>query len=210
MWKLAFLVYCERKESLGHHPVSCVCAQSCPSLDDAMDCSPPGSSVYEISQSRILEWVAISSSRGSFWPTDQGIHVSSISCIAGGFFTSEPLGKPVSLHILPKFTYVRTALFRLVRLYTCLMYWLYNYSVSFMMCTEHWSLQLAWHDLLLQTLGMARSFQPWHLSWNITYSEKHSLTSSRDTPPPPLPSKLVCTVLIVSRFIYSCIIYLLP
>ena len=30
-----------------------------------MDCSPPGSSVHGISQSRILEWVAISSSRGS-------------------------------------------------------------------------------------------------------------------------------------------------
>ena len=42
-----------------------VCAQSCPILCDLMDCSPPGSSVHEISQARLLEWVAISSSRGS-------------------------------------------------------------------------------------------------------------------------------------------------
>ena len=43
-----------------------------------MDCSPPGSSVHGISQARILEWVAISSSRGSSWPRDQ----TPISCIS--------------------------------------------------------------------------------------------------------------------------------
>ena len=42
--------------------------QSCPTLCDPMDCSPPGSSVHEIFQSRILEWVAISFSRGSSLP----------------------------------------------------------------------------------------------------------------------------------------------
>ena len=35
-----------------------------------MDCSPPGSSLHGISQARILEWVAISLSRGSSWPRD--------------------------------------------------------------------------------------------------------------------------------------------
>ena len=83
------------------------------------------------------------------------------------------------------------------------MYWLYNSSMSFMMCKEHWSLQFAWHDLLLQTVCMASSFQPWGLSWNITYSEKHSLTSSRYTPPPPLPSKLLCTVLFPDLFTHA-------
>ena len=39
--------------------------QSCPTLCNPMDCSPPGSSVHGIFQARILEWVAISSSRGS-------------------------------------------------------------------------------------------------------------------------------------------------
>ena len=40
-------------------------AQSCPIFGDPMDCSPPGSSVHGIFQARILEWVAMSFSRGS-------------------------------------------------------------------------------------------------------------------------------------------------
>ena len=39
--------------------------QSCLTLHDPMDCSPPGSSVHGILQARILEWVAMPSSRGS-------------------------------------------------------------------------------------------------------------------------------------------------
>ena len=39
--------------------------QSCPTLCNPMDCSPPGSSVHGILQARILEWVAISFFRGS-------------------------------------------------------------------------------------------------------------------------------------------------
>ena len=42
-----------------------VCDQSCPTLCNPMDNSPPGSSVHGIFQARILKWVAISSSRGS-------------------------------------------------------------------------------------------------------------------------------------------------
>ena len=64
-------------------------------LCDPMDCSPPGSSVHGILQARILEWVAIPSSRGSSWPRDQ-THISWLSCIAGGFSTTEPPGKPQS------------------------------------------------------------------------------------------------------------------
>ena len=41
-------------------------AQSCPTLRDPVDCSPPGSSAHEILQARTLEWVAISFSRGIF------------------------------------------------------------------------------------------------------------------------------------------------
>ena len=43
-------------------------AQLCLTLCDPMDCSPPGSSVHGILQARILEWVAITFSRGSFHP----------------------------------------------------------------------------------------------------------------------------------------------
>ena len=49
----------------------CLVAKSCPTLCNPMDFSPPGSSVHGISQTRILEWVAISFSRGSSWPRDQ-------------------------------------------------------------------------------------------------------------------------------------------
>ena len=62
-------------------------AQLCPILCDPMNCNPPDSSVHGISQSKILEWVAISFSRDSSWPRDQ----SCVSCIAGRFFTTEPL-----------------------------------------------------------------------------------------------------------------------
>ena len=46
-------------------------AQSCPTLCDPTDCSLPGSSIRGVSQARILEWVAISSSRESSLPRDQ-------------------------------------------------------------------------------------------------------------------------------------------
>ena len=58
----------------------CSVTQSCPTLCDPMDCNPPGSSVHGIVQARTLEWVAISSPRGSSWPKDW-THVSCISCI---------------------------------------------------------------------------------------------------------------------------------
>ena len=55
-------------------------------LCDLMNCSLPGSCVHGILQTRILEWVAISSSRGSSWPRDR-TRVSYVSCIAGRLFT---------------------------------------------------------------------------------------------------------------------------
>ena len=67
-------------------------AQSCPSLCNPMDCSLPASSVNVILQARILEWVAMLSSRGSSLPRDW-IWVSWVFCIAGGFFTTQPPGK---------------------------------------------------------------------------------------------------------------------
>ena len=67
--------------------------QPCLTLCDPMDCSPPGSSAHWILQARILEWVAMPSSRGSTRPRDQ-THVSCSSCIAGGFLIAEPPGKP--------------------------------------------------------------------------------------------------------------------
>ena len=57
-------------------------AQSCPTLCDLVDCSPPGSSTHGILQARILEWLAISFSRGSSQPRDQ----THVSCLAGRCF----------------------------------------------------------------------------------------------------------------------------
>ena len=57
-------------------------AQSCLTLCDPVDCSPPGSSVHGILQTRILEWVAISFSRGSSQPRDW----TQVSRIAGRRF----------------------------------------------------------------------------------------------------------------------------
>ena len=57
-------------------------AQSCPTLCDLMDCSPPGSSVHGISHARILEWVAIPFSRGL---PDSGIEPGP-QALTGRFF----------------------------------------------------------------------------------------------------------------------------
>jgi len=54
--------------------------QLCPALCDPMDCSPPGSSVHGTLQAGILEWVAISFSRGSSHSRDQTL-ISCISCV---------------------------------------------------------------------------------------------------------------------------------
>ena len=63
--------------------VLCLVTQLCPTLFSPMDCSPPVSSVHMIHQARILEWVAMTSSRGSSQPRDQ----TQVSHIAGRFFT---------------------------------------------------------------------------------------------------------------------------
>ena len=72
---------------------NCSVAQSCLTLYDPMDCSPPGSSVHGISRARLLEWVAISFSWGSSQPKDQ----TCVSTLAKLFFTTEPPGKPAVL-----------------------------------------------------------------------------------------------------------------
>ena len=72
----AWLGMCVRAKSL----------HSCPTPYDPMDCSLPGSSVHGILQSRILEWVAMPSSRGS---SDPGIKPTSLMspALVAGFFT---------------------------------------------------------------------------------------------------------------------------
>ena len=79
---------------------------SCSILSDSlrpMDCSPPGSLVRGILQARILEWVAVPSSRGSSQSRDQ----TQVACTAGRFFTVWATRKaqtPGKLNDLPKDT----------------------------------------------------------------------------------------------------------
>ena len=69
---------CFRTDACPQTNKGSVCAQSCPTLCDLRDCSPPGSSVHGILQARILERVAMPSSRASSPPRD-GTHVSYVS-----------------------------------------------------------------------------------------------------------------------------------
>ena len=62
----------------------CEVAQSCPALCDPMDCGLPGSTLHGILQARVLEWVAISFSRGSSQPRNR----TQVFHIAGRFFAS--------------------------------------------------------------------------------------------------------------------------
>ena len=69
----------------------CVCVLShVQFFCNPMDCSPSGSSLHGISQARILEWVAISSPRGTSQPRDW-THVSCISCMQVSSFTTKPV-----------------------------------------------------------------------------------------------------------------------
>ena len=65
--------------------------QSCPTLGNPIDGSPPGSPIPGILQARTLEWVTMPFSRGSSQLRD-GTHIVSPT-LAGGFFTTAPLGK---------------------------------------------------------------------------------------------------------------------
>ena len=74
-------------------PLMCVhILKSCLTLCDPIGYSPPGSSGHGISQARILEWVAISFSRGPWRPRDRN-HTTCVSCLVGRFFTSWAIGE---------------------------------------------------------------------------------------------------------------------
>ena len=68
--------------------------QSCPILCDPMDCSLWGSSIHGIFQARVLDWVAVSFSRGSHWPKDW-TQVSSIASCLSHQGSSSYKGSPV-------------------------------------------------------------------------------------------------------------------
>ena len=69
--------------------------KSSPDSCNPMDWSLTGSSIHRIFQARILEWSAISCSRGSSWPRDR----TRVSCTAGRFFTNWATGQGSHLSI---------------------------------------------------------------------------------------------------------------
>ena len=91
----AFQVILQNKILGSARCLHCVCAQSYPTLCNPMDCSPPGSSVHGISQAGILEWVAISFSRGSSQLRDR-THVSCISCTGRQILSAEPPARVIN------------------------------------------------------------------------------------------------------------------
>ena len=71
--------------------------QPCPPLCYLTDCSPPGSSIQGILQARMLEWVSISSSRGSSQPRDR----TRVSCTAGNSLSLSHLGSQDKSTVTP-------------------------------------------------------------------------------------------------------------
>ena len=86
LWKLInFFYYCDYITIIHLKPLyhESEVTQSCPTLCDPMDCSLSGSSVHGIFQAKVLEWIAISFSRGSSRPRNR----TQVSRIAGRRFT---------------------------------------------------------------------------------------------------------------------------
>ena len=98
----------------------CLVAHSCPTLCHPMDYSPPGSSVHGILQARILEWVAMPSSKGSSQPRDP----TQVSHSAGEFFTAWAT-REVHIYV---YMYVNVYMYRV----TSVTMWLYVVQISSM------------------------------------------------------------------------------
>ena len=102
LWGMLGEILTERLVILPTVFMVCVDAQSCLTLCKCVDFSLPGSSVHGISQARILDWVAISSSRGSSQPRDQTL-ISYISWICRPIlYHSHHLKRPPCSHQLPE------------------------------------------------------------------------------------------------------------
>ena len=95
---------------LGNHFLKCInlifdmkseseVAQSCPTLCDPVDCSPPGFSIHGIFQAWVLEWVAISFSRGSSWPRSPALQADALPSEPPGYLPIFDIGKVISFFL---------------------------------------------------------------------------------------------------------------
>ena len=128
-------------------------AKSCMTLCDPIDYSLPGSCVHEIFQARILEWVAMPSSRGSSKPRD-GTHVS---CVVDKFFTCWAMVETL---------YICVCVCVCVCVYICiysLPWWLSGKEST---CNAgDTGLILGWEDPLEKEMATHSSILTWEIPW---------------------------------------------
>ena len=140
------------------------------------DCGPPGSSVHGILQVRILEWVAISCSRGSFQAWDQ----THVSCLLHWQVEALPLvppGKPGMMYIwaqilnLPFTSYV-TVSFLIFEPHSAYLYWKNNTFFLRFQWTSVWVNSGSWwwtgRPGVLQFMGSQRVGHDWATELNWT------------------------------------------
>ena len=121
-----------------------------------MDCSPPDSFVHGIFQARILEWVAISFSRGSSPLRDQ-THVSWVCCITGGFFTTESLGKPwLCLYTHPN-------LLQILLFHCCVIF--ESYMPTYFLLPQRWL--IVWGQWLCHSQWLVLGLLAYYASVNL-------------------------------------------
>ena len=151
-----------------------------------MDCSLPGSSVHGILQARILGWVAICSSRGSFQPR----HWTRISCIAGRFFTDWATREDQLCSLPNNFSFSLCPSLSLSSPPPSLYYYL-NLNMSFILHPQIWGLLISsflaplCSFLLLKTNLFFKAYFKYHLFHKTSfhpYSKPHR--------PPPFHSLL--------------------
>ena len=114
-------------------------AQSCPTLYDSVDCSPPSSSIHRVLQARIPEWVAVSFSRGSSQPRDR----IQVSHIAGRRFNLWATREALTWAQKSPFC---QGLPTLAKLIFCILYG------TCLACCQKWDFPFAWMDSFLWLL----------------------------------------------------------
>ena len=127
-----------------------------------MDCNPSGSSVHGIFQSRILEWVALSYSRGSSPPSDW-THIHMYPSSAGTFFTTVPPGNPNYL-LSHETSLVAQTVKHLPTMW------------------ETWVQTRGWEDLLEKEMVTHSSILAWKIPWMEEPGTVHGVTKSWTRP----------------------------
>ena len=147
----------------------CVCAQSCPSLCDPMDCSPPGSSVHGISQARILEWAAMSFSKRFFltWGSHPYL-LHLLHCLALSHLGSQ------KIWYFPTFSWFSLGVYVNLNWYPVSQWGCHRISLDFTPCCAGSSLlsngiNMAWPTSLVISLGKQMRSQIWKCSNGVAW-----------------------------------------